>query len=164
MPLSTRLLDDKRIWGYDKKGLYSVNLPTNDDLSRRGIDAGDEKGMVIFTCKTEVKEVGSTTLMEGIAVRYGLNMALLQNISNLYVQSDNQNLIRGLHGDVELDPYSEVIKGDILAVARRVHVIDFNFIPRACNRVAHLLSRCPNFEGVNFIHKNILTIVSEETS
>ncbi|KAG6413719.1 hypothetical protein SASPL_126433 [Salvia splendens] len=49
MPVSTRLLDDKRIWGYDKKGLYSNstllwrayvnNLPTKDNLSHRGIDA-----------------------------------------------------------------------------------------------------------------------------
>ena len=55
-----------------------------------------------------------------------------------------------------------MIKDDILAIVKRVHVIDFNFIPRACNLVAHLLSRCPNFLGVNFIPKNILTTVSKK--
>ena len=64
-----------------------------------GVVFRDEKGMIIFACKTEVKAAGSTTLMEGIVVCYGLNMVILQNIFNLYVQSDNQNLIRRLHGE-----------------------------------------------------------------
>ena len=101
--------------------------------------------------------------MEVIAIRYGLNMTLLHNISNVYAQCDNQNLIR-VHGDVNLDPYSEVMKDDILAIVRRVDVIDFQFIPRTCNRIAHLLSRSPNFIWVNFIPKNILSVVYEETS
>ncbi|KAG6430508.1 hypothetical protein SASPL_108578 [Salvia splendens] len=103
-----------------------------------GVIFRDEKRMVVFPCKTELRVDGSTTLMEGIVIRYGLNMALLQNISKVYVQCDNQNLIRGLHGDVDLDSYSEVVKDDILAIARRVDVVDFQFIPRACNRVTHL--------------------------
>ncbi|KAG6397495.1 hypothetical protein SASPL_143663 [Salvia splendens] len=91
-----------------------------------GVIFRDEKRVVVFACKTELRVARSTTLMEGIA-------------------------IQGLHGDVDLDPYSEVVKDDILTIARRVDVIDFQFIPIASNRVAHLLSRSPNFIRVNFI-------------
>ncbi|KAG6425773.1 hypothetical protein SASPL_109977 [Salvia splendens] len=63
-----------------------------------GVIFRDEKGVDVFACKTELRVAGSTSL------------------------------IRGLNGDVDLDPYIEVVKDDILAIARRVGVIDFQFI------------------------------------
>ena len=85
-----------------------------------------EKRLVVFAFKTELRVARSTTLMEGITIRYGMNMVPLQNISMVYMQCDNQKLVRKLHGDIDLDPYSEVVKDDILAVARRVDVSIFN--------------------------------------
>lgn len=94
---------------------------------------------------------GSSTLLEAMALRFGLCTAIQCGIPNLILETDSEILARSLRGVVENDNYVMVLIQDIQEAAQLLPCSEFRWISRKANQVAHALAHYGferNFEEI----------------
>ncbi|KAL8546044.1 hypothetical protein ACS0TY_005958 [Phlomoides rotata] len=75
-----------------------------------------ENGTVILTGTKKIKSAGNNTHLEALAMRFGLQSAREYGFRGLDLETDSQNLVRALRGNLMTDAYSRLIVGDILSM------------------------------------------------
>lgn len=111
-------------------------------------------GFVIRNTSGEVQLAGArrcraptqnSTIIEALALKFGIQQALRKDLRNLILESDSSNLIQTLRGDLDRDTQTRLITDDIQDLVHELGDTTFSFVRRNANHVAHFLSHfCPN--------------------
>ncbi|KAL8505606.1 hypothetical protein ACS0TY_016737 [Phlomoides rotata] len=84
--------------------------------------------------------VGNSTLIEALALRFGLQKSIERGIRPLLLESVCQNLILALNGWLEGGPQTMMIIENIMSMAHNLDGPAFIFSGRETNRAAHSLA------------------------
>ncbi|GJU27804.1 F-box domain containing protein [Tanacetum coccineum] len=113
-----------------------------------GIVARDSKG-VILACFGERWQASSPLAMELLAIRNACNLALTNGWIGAIIESDSTDAI-ALSSSESVPPWAVgVIVADIRAWASRLN-LQFSWVRRICNRVAHHVAGIALKSDVNF--------------
>lgn len=118
-----------------------------------------EDGRIILAAREEANAAGSSTLLEGLAMRFALSMVLERSFDNIAVRSDNQVLIRALKGQAMVGEFEDLIVEDIRELAARARNICFEYINRKSNCAAHHMAKGPTGVFTNVIPSHIAAFV-----
>lgn len=124
----------------------------------------DDQANVVLAGKKEEEASGSSTLLEGRAMSYALQMSKQYGIQIATVERDSKALIDAVNCR-ELPPqYCDVIIGDIRSLAKEVECNSFEFIPRESNTVAHQAARGDEFLSIRHTHAHLSLFVLLDNS
>lgn len=141
------------VWKHPRPGEYKLNCDVavlQNGVLGFGFVLRDEYGRVkLAGKKKEGFAKGSSTLMEGMAMRYAMQMVQQYGMTATSMESDSKTLIDSINGKVIPEIYLEILIHDIRQLARAVHCETFNFIPRTANQMAHYAARGIEFISIN---------------
>ncbi|KAL8464185.1 hypothetical protein ACS0TY_033923 [Phlomoides rotata] len=100
----------------------------------------DAAGSVLLTSTRRYKIEGNSTLLEALALRFGLEAARQYGIATYYFEMDSSNLCHALNSELKLDAYAMLIVEDIQHLVRDLHQPSFLHIPRETNFVTHAIA------------------------
>lgn len=100
----------------------------------------DERGNIMEMKAIPFPVAHSAEMMEAMGFRNALASIQSMGSCNVIVEGDAQKIIRMLEGVSSISATLNVVILDTLALARNFQSCSFSFIPRTCNRVAHLIA------------------------
>ncbi|KAL8502096.1 hypothetical protein ACS0TY_021278 [Phlomoides rotata] len=103
--------------------------------------------VILAGAKRCVATKENNTIIEALALRFGVQCSMKRGLKGLILEADSCNLILALKGELEADTTSMMIVGDIWEMARIINCPSFNFVGRSANRVAHSLAHYGNRVG-----------------
>ncbi|KAH6763217.1 hypothetical protein C2S52_020650 [Perilla frutescens var. hirtella] len=120
-----------------------------------GFVVRNDRGVVMLAGKHEVRQMGNSTIMEGIAVLYALHTLQEYGWHSIIVETDSKNLVDSLNGVIVLDIYEDVILEDIRILANEVYCLSFHYISKQCNKAEHCIARGPIFISIDSNHGHV---------
>lgn len=133
-----------------------------DGIIGMGFVVRDHEGNIRLAGKNEMRAEGSTTLLEGLAMRYALQMISQYHISVEYVESDNLSLVESVLGHQKPEVYVDIITQDIRNLATSVDNPKFKYVQRQANKVAHHLARGPKLISINHVPDHVRSFVETD--
>ncbi|KAL8470305.1 hypothetical protein ACS0TY_032959 [Phlomoides rotata] len=100
----------------------------------------NERGKVHLAGSKRCTAAGHSTMIEALALRFGLQQARERGFRPRVLESDCFNLIMALNGREEEDPQTILITDDILSMTDILECPEFVFSGRETNRTAHRLA------------------------
>lgn len=110
----------------------------------------DYHGRVVLAGKRKMNAAGTSTLLEAMAIRYGMQTVKQYHLQANTVEGDNKTCMEGLNGTSRADLYCDVIFKDIKELAQGVGCTTFIFAPRAENEAAHVAAH--GVEFLSYLH------------
>ncbi|KAL8526015.1 hypothetical protein ACS0TY_015293 [Phlomoides rotata] len=98
----------------------------------------DEEGKNLIASSKRCRGDGSSTLVEALALRFGLETTLLGGLSVHIIESDSERLVRSINGELDDEPYVMSLVEDIKILAADSHCPIVQYAHRNSNKVAHL--------------------------
>lgn len=138
-------------WSKPRQGKYKINCDVAViDQTRIGMGFAirGDTGAVRLAGRKECLASGSSTLLEGLAMRFACQMANQYNVQVEEIESDCKVLTDTLTLNTAAPLYCDVILQDIRDLAMRIGCKSFSFIPRDGNKVAHSAARGPDFVSI----------------
>ncbi|CAL1392116.1 unnamed protein product [Linum trigynum] len=136
---------DRRIhrWKKPPEGIYKLN--SDAGCSGKGeVGMGfiirDWNGKMILAGSRTVKAGWSPEIAEGMALKFGLEKAKDKGLRVIQVESDCQRLINILNGRENSRTEIESVCSSLISAGSEVNVVDWSFVYREANGVAHLLA------------------------
>lgn len=133
-------------WIQPNPSKYKLNADVAVSLTGRvglGFILWDHSGDVELAGKCKICAAGSTHLLEGLGVRYGLQMARQYHHRVDSVECDNKEIVEGVNGGASLSPYSDIVVQDIKLLMSEVGCSVMNLVPHLANQVAHEIAHGP---------------------
>lgn len=128
-------------WRRPGRGIFKVNfdggLDKNGDVGGLGMVIRDWQGKFISARAFQIKHATDPLLVEALAARESLQLALELGINNILLEGDSQQLIRLIQTQAEDHRMVGVIVADILRFLAGFSVADLAFVKRSGNGVAH---------------------------
>ncbi|KAL8506565.1 hypothetical protein ACS0TY_017454 [Phlomoides rotata] len=78
-----------------------------------------DSGRVVLAGSTRIKGAGNNTLLEALALRYGLRSFMNHGLHCSQAETDSRNIVLALHRESEVDTVSEMIAKDVQVLAQR---------------------------------------------
>ncbi|KAL8456283.1 hypothetical protein ACS0TY_034480 [Phlomoides rotata] len=128
--------------------LRSLKLNTdagvfNDGTVGFGFIVRNEQGQPVFAGTKRCKAPSAnSTMLEALALRFGVSEAVSKGLQIMILETDSQILARALQRETEVDVSTTMIVADILAEADYLVAREFLWVKREANRVAHFLAHC----------------------
>lgn len=122
----------------------------------------DHQGEVILAGKTEIQAGGSTATLEGMAMRYALQVTQQYKMKADQIECDNKTFIEFLDGKMRPEVYCDVIVNDVCKLMAKVGCEKASYISRKANNAAHDLAHGPNCISIRHIPENIATAVARD--
>ncbi|KAL8473164.1 hypothetical protein ACS0TY_030118 [Phlomoides rotata] len=107
--------------------------------------------MILAGTRRCLVTVDNSTMIEALALRFGVSTALNHGLYIDQLESDSNNLVRAITNGLEVDVLSSLIIDDIADLVSNLNVHEFSFIGRDANRVAHFLSHYGPFVGFDTV-------------
>ncbi|GAA0155445.1 hypothetical protein LIER_13172 [Lithospermum erythrorhizon] len=134
-----QLVISNEMWQKPNRGWLKLNT---DASWRKSINQGaagfvcrDDRGTFVGARFIQIPKVASPIVAEALALRYGVEFALMHNWRRLEVESDSKMLFQMLTGHCQPTMEVEVLVGDILYLTTALEV-KFQFTKRSTNNVA----------------------------
>lgn len=121
-----------------------------------GFVVRDDSGKIILAANKEETGEGSSTVLEGLAMRHAMQMAKQYQLKGCEVESDSKVLVDAVEERTTPPTYCDVLVHDIRSLAEDIGCVKFEFIPRQCNQFAHNAARGPEFISINFVPSHLL--------
>ncbi|KAL8477044.1 hypothetical protein ACS0TY_029383 [Phlomoides rotata] len=96
--------------------------------------------MILAGVKRCVVSGDNSTIIEALALRFGLEKVNEKGLRDLILEVDSQNLATAIRGELEVNPSTTLIIGDIKRMARQAQCSGINLIPREANDFVHALA------------------------
>lgn len=134
----------KAIWKPPDHGLLKINSDAAvfaDGSVGLGFVIRDSGGRVkLAGSKRCLAAAENSTLIEALALRFGVQSANSNGLLLSILEADSSNLIMTLQGNWQADTHTLSITEDILDLLRGHNNHRFSFVRRTANRVAHTVS------------------------
>lgn len=127
-----------------------------------GVIIRNHEGDVILAAKKETQAEGDTTILEGLAIRFGVQLAAQHGIKIHQVESDNLPIIQRLQGTEKPRPYEDIIIQDILKTRSKIGNPNFRHIRRTANNAAHVIARRSPFLSLGFVPDDIRSCIAQD--
>ncbi|MHA2296112.1 MAG: ribonuclease HI family protein [Candidatus Hodarchaeales archaeon] len=102
----------------------------------------EKDGLVLFQRPIKVGECATSVVAEYMAIQLGLEEISKIQATDVKIYSDNLSVVRHIKGEIaESKHYLERYKARILDLSERIGAVEFNWVPKTSNRLAHLLAR-----------------------
>lgn len=98
----------------------------------------DANGEIIIAAKQELEGGGSSTLIEGLAMRQAMKTLKHYHMKATIIESDRMCLINTINGKSEPEPYCDIIIKDIGRLAEEIEAKEFRYVAREANQSSHL--------------------------
>ncbi|KAL8507295.1 hypothetical protein ACS0TY_018002 [Phlomoides rotata] len=141
----------KGTWQPPPVGMLKINSDGATSAHGRaclGFVIRDDRGIVRLLGAQTRRIDGDSTLLEALAMKFGLKIAAEHGLQNLIMEADSSNLIQAIRGELVVDPYSMSIVKDIRTMTEGIGYSDYLYTKRESNCVAHTIAR--TFVGWDF--------------
>lgn len=141
-------------WTAPQIGYLKLNSDAalfQDGLVGLGFVIRNDRSEVIVSGSRRQPGGGGSTLVEALALCFGIRIANECGLSNIIFESDSESLIKAINGELIEDPYVMSIIREIQRLATQVNGINFRFARREANSVAHHLAHFCNSSETEFI-------------
>ncbi|KAK7243872.1 hypothetical protein RIF29_38685 [Crotalaria pallida] len=142
----------ERHYGKDSEGATYWQLPPRkwtklntdascfkDGKTGLGMILRDDQGSVIYSASSLITNYHSPLVVEGLALRFGLQLALDNNQTHIEINSDCLSICNAIHAAMipfEIQP----IILDCKQLLYRLHNYKVTHVSRKCNQPAHILA------------------------
>lgn len=106
----------------------------------------DVNGAVILAGKSEQEATGSSAVLEGLALRYAMQVTAQYHLRVTTVESDSKQLVDSINGRCKPAVYCDVLVEDIRQL--EIKCDNVAFVLRSGNQVAHHAARGHNFLSI----------------
>lgn len=133
----------ERRWERPPIGKLKVNCDVAvnpNDWIGLGFVIRNHNGEVSIAAKTEIMADGTTTILEGLAIRYALKMARQYHVNIDIVESDKMSIVNFINGRAEPDIFADIIVEEIRALKHEVGWFEVRHTHRSGNGVAHAIA------------------------
>ncbi|KAH6778065.1 hypothetical protein C2S52_006425 [Perilla frutescens var. hirtella] len=106
--------------------------------------------------------MGCSTLLEGLTLHKALEILQHHQWKDIIVESDSKLLIDGINGMVDPEIYCDVVIADIQALASTFSFMRFVYVPRNCNKAAHIIAKGPDFFSIGYVPTHALSTILDD--
>lgn len=145
-------VEDTPRWEKPQTGKLKLNVDIAvwpNERTGMGFVLRDDHGRVVLAGKTEQMVTGSTTMLEGMALRFALQEVKRYRFRPHHIECDNQTIVNKINGKGELDVYTMHLVQDIKELMASMECVDCHYISRKANQVAHYIAHGPDFISIN---------------
>ncbi|KAL8543703.1 hypothetical protein ACS0TY_004317 [Phlomoides rotata] len=139
----SKALREPERWSRPPSGKSKINMDAaffEDGIVGIGFIIRDESGKTMLAGSKRCRGSGNNTLVEALALRFGLETALLGGFKVHIAESDSERLVRTLHGNTDEEPYVLSLVEDIKILAGETLCSTFQHTHRSANKVADFLA------------------------
>ncbi|KAL8506704.1 hypothetical protein ACS0TY_017559 [Phlomoides rotata] len=112
-----------------------------DGTAGFGFVIRDAYGLVTLAGTKRCRARGNSTLVEALALRYGIQQALTSGLSSFQIETDSEILAMAIRGKGVHADYIMMLVEDIRSLAKQVNCRAVLFCKREANNVAHSLAQ-----------------------
>ncbi|KAL8491268.1 hypothetical protein ACS0TY_023054 [Phlomoides rotata] len=138
-------------WSHPPRGTLKLNSDAgvfSDGSVGLGFVVRDSSGKVVMAGAKRCAAAGdNSTIIEALALRFGLENVQENGLCNIILEVDSRNLWLAVRGEMEMDPSSMLVVGDIQHLARELHYFEISLVKREANKTAHALAHYGKDEG-----------------
>ncbi|XP_050156314.1 uncharacterized protein LOC126630260 [Malus sylvestris] len=157
-PARTKLANDgaeQKIWKKPAFGMIKINTDAawSKATHRAGLGwvARDFAGVLQGAGGSGSMSFHSASAAEAAAIRIALEGCLFRGFGNVVIESDAKTIVQMIRKEITQDFRLECILDDIEVLARRMQAVVFVFVPRECNKAAHLVAKYVGEKGRDFV-------------
>lgn len=135
-------------WSRPERGLYKLNTDIavgSDGAVGLGFVLRDCSGSMVLAGKSTCRATGSSTVLEGMAIRYALQMV-------------EQYRLQASH----MDLYARQVVQDIKWLMERVECKECRYFPRQVNMTAHHIAHGPDFISIHHTPNHIICFLQRD--
>ncbi|KAL8519241.1 hypothetical protein ACS0TY_010254 [Phlomoides rotata] len=141
-------------WTRPPPGTTKINTDAaifEDGTVGLGFIVRDDMGQTLIAGSKRCRGSDSSTLVEALALKFGLKTAQLGGLLVNIIESDSERLVRTINGDTDDEPYVMSLVDDIKLLAQETQCSIVQHANRTANKVAHFLAhfrKDANFEEI----------------
>ncbi|XP_070026376.1 uncharacterized protein [Nicotiana sylvestris] len=118
-----------------------AGLRCDDRHASIGVAALNSFGKLLHAHGSSIQYVGKTMTAEAIAIRKALECAITLGWKSVKILSDAKNVVDMIQKQVATSWEIEVLCEDIWKLSSMIDLVEFLYIPRKLNKVAHNLAK-----------------------
>ncbi|OIT02058.1 hypothetical protein A4A49_07674 [Nicotiana attenuata] len=138
-------LNDRLLWHHSKSGKYEVKSDSGlrcvDRHESIGVAALNSLGKLLHAHGSPIQYVGKTMTAEAITIRKALECAISLGWKSVNILSDAKNVVDMIQKQVATSWEIEALWEDIWKLSNMFDQVEFLYIPRKLNKVAHSLAK-----------------------
>lgn len=152
-------------WKPPEQGCFKLNCDVavgRNGMIGMGFVIRNADGDITLAGNKMMKAEGDSTLLEGYAMRYAMQMAKQYGSAITSVESDSKNLVEAVNGKQNPVGYCDTIISEIVNIAREIGCMRFEYIPRQANNIAHQAARNKEFISIRHTPSHLLVFLEKE--